>query len=201
MRKLDKRQFCSKNINLPMRHSNIFDPETKNFIPTWVDDAIGLGKVYLKKQSQDTIFEQMILLEMILAELRENMQKEDDKLKQESIESKIASTERSRYIRENYLRNITGNNYETLYNRTKKSIDKRFLEFQKDELKKKISELAGVISQLEYKSNKLACDSNYYSSTAIGPHISDQEKEVAADLEEAQKEFGRIKNLDNEIGE
>ena len=197
-----KYQFLASKYRLPLEYVPLYNDDKKDLVGGNHDIAILLKDTYLKKIDDDTIFGQMQLLEMQLTELRENLKKEKDEKKQKSIESEIANKEKSYQIRENYLHEKTGNDYESLYSRTKELIDKEFLEYKKNQLKIIKKELEEYIRELDNKLNDLKEEWNLHSHLSLGNRdIERIEKELDEDREKAERQLINIRASINKLGE
>lgn len=137
---------------------------------------------------------------MELDELRDDLQKEKDEKERKSIESKIADREKSYKIRENYLREKTGNDFDELYDEKKKLIHREFLEYKKAQLEDEAEKLKKLIEDLNKQLDYWEGESNYYQSLAF-TYIADREHEIYKDKKDAQIKLESIRNKINGLGE
>ncbi|HCC03444.1 MAG TPA: hypothetical protein DEP51_01095 [Clostridiales bacterium] len=190
---INKHQFLISKYPIPMKNLYLYSEDVKDFIEGLRDTAVIMKETYFKDQSEDTIFGQMLLLEMELAELNEKFQQEEDAKQQEDIKSEIESKEKSKRVREQYLRKTIKDNFEEWATARRKSFEIEFLEEQLKPLDERISSLEESIEKNEAKSERLAEDWNYYATTTYGDEISRQEDEIDETINDLQRELEEVR--------
>lgn len=200
---MNKYDFLEDKYKIPRSNILGYDEEKGELtIPIWGDHAVVLGNAYLKTISLDTIFGEMQLLEMELDKLRDNLQKEKDEKERKSIESKIADREKSYKIREKYLREKTGNDFDELYDEKKKLIHREFLEYKKAKLEEEAKKLEEMIEHWNRQLYYLAEESNQHTHLSLGNRgIEDLGEKLYMDIKGTKEKLKSIRDEINDLGE
>ena len=103
-----------------------------DFRGTRIDYACALKDIYLDKVDEDTIFGQILLLEIELDILEESKKQEKSKEELNRIDSEIKEKKDSFKIREEYLCKKIGINFDDWCNAKRKSLIIKFWEDQKN---------------------------------------------------------------------
>ena len=190
---IGKHQFLISKYPIPMKSLCLYSEDVKDFIEGWRDTAVILKETYFKDQSKDTIFGQMLLLEMELAELNEKFQQEEDAKQQEDIKSEIESKKKSKEVREQYLRKTIKDNFEEWVTARRKSFEIEFLKEQLKPLDERIDSLEKLIKNNEAESERLSEEWNYYATSTYGDEISRQEDEIDETIKDLQRDLKEVR--------
>ena len=130
-RKNRKEFLIGKKYKLPLKYAYptiVGENEGFDTRGEWIDEACSLKDIYLKKKNDDTIFGQMLVIEIELDELRESKENEKDAEELKSIDSKIKKFAKSLETRKKYLRIKIGDHFEDWCAAKRKSLNIEFWE-------------------------------------------------------------------------
>ncbi len=184
----NKRQFLISRYPLPRRF--LYEPRG------WHDTAVLLKETYFKNQSEDTIFGQMLLIEIELDKLKKSKEQEKNVEKLKSIDSKIKELSESFRIREEYLCKKQGNNFEDWSTAKRKSLNIEFWKGQERQCIDRINELSKSINDDSKFSSGLASEFDYNPDYAYYRDIEDEVRyDIRCSQKEIDKERGNLKTI------
>lgn len=158
----------------------------------WFDTAVLLKDTYPEEQDNDTIFGQMLVIEIELDELRESKENEKDAEKLKSIDSKIKKLAKSFKIREEYLCEKIGDHFEDWCAAKRKSLN---IEFWKGLEQQVISGIDALQKSIN--------DNTQYSGTLkeerddnpTDSYVRDSFDEIEYEIRYSEKEITKERNI------
>ena len=199
IRENKRRYLISRGVELPLEHSSKYieyENGEGDFKDAWIDLACALKDIYLEQETEDTIFGQMLLLEIELEILEESKKQEKSEEELNRIDSEIKEKKASFKIREEYLCEKIGINFVDWCNAKRKSLIIKFWKDQKQHCISRINELQSSIDKNKKYSGKLQdkrddnpTDSYYRDS------FDEIEYEIGYSENEIDKERNRLRTI------
>ena len=161
-----------------------------------IDKACVLKDIYLDKVDEDTIFGQILLLEIELDILEESKKQEKSKEELNRIDSEIKEKKDSFKIREEYLCKKIGINFDDWCKAKRKSLIIKFWEDQKQHCIIRINELQSSINKNKKYSGTLQNERDNNPTYSYYSDFFDEiEYEIRSSENEIDKERNRLETI------
>lgn len=150
IRKKKRQYLISRGFELPLEYSSQYieyENGEADFRGANIDKACALKYIYLEKETEDTIFGQMLLLEIELEILEESKKQEKREEELNRIDSEIKEKKDSFKIREEYLCKKIGINFVDWCNTKRLLLNIEFWKYQEQHCISRINELQRSINE------------------------------------------------------